>query len=142
MDPGLDTGWAVFSDGLLSSCGLGPPPVANYDSVTIEKPQVYAASKSKGNPNDLITLAIMVGRYVERLERGSCKVHLVLPTTWKGQVDKDIMCKRILLGLSDLEKTVALKCLTPISESKRHNVVDAIGIGVWCFRAGPWYRGR
>src|ERR1700761_7030981 len=66
IDPGADTGWALFSDrDHLVRCGLGdpskqpPPPQAK--SVVIEVPQIYNARNMKGNPNNIITLAVNVG---------------------------------------------------------------------------------
>ena len=96
IDPGIDTGTATFAkDGSLLACSVGSPPRCS-GLVVIEKPQVYPSRFSKGNPNDLITLAIQVGRYVERFEAQGAKVSLTLPHEWKGTIPKDIHHRRIL----------------------------------------------
>ncbi len=65
IDPGC-TGVAVWFGQSLMSCGVvdDPEAVVVHGNLVIEKPQIYRASKSKADPNDLITLAIQVGRYV------------------------------------------------------------------------------
>lgn len=88
----------------------------------IEVPQVYQGRAQKGDPNDLITLAVEVGRI------GACFIggfELIRPRTWKGTVKKEIMTKRILSKLTPTEMDV-LGVLR-----QNHNVVDAVGIGLW-----------
>lgn len=139
IDPGIDTGWALFMPSkALVRCGLGAPPTTPVLSVVIEKPQVYRARESKGDPNNLITLAIQVGRYVERFEVLGAKVTLHLPNEWKGQLPKGVMSGRTLKGLSLAEQAVVNHCLQPIAPSKRHNVMDAVALGVWAFKMGVW----
>lgn len=97
----------------------------------IEKPQIYRATKSQGDPNDLITLAVMVGQYWERASsRGAISCLLVLPSEWKGQVPKQIHEKRILGALSGQELS-RVPGRSELAASKRHNVIDAVGLGLW-----------
>jgi hypothetical protein len=122
IDPGRDTGWAFLDDARrLVMCGLGNPPDSIRHPVVIERPQVYRGRGSKGDPNDLITLAIQVGQYKERAERSGSKVELVLPHSWKGTVDPDILCRRVVASLSEVECAVLF----------RHNVIDAVGLAIW-----------
>lgn len=128
IDPGVSTGWARIVDGQLVACGLGDPPVTrSCPKVIIERPQVYRGRASKGDPNDLITLAIQVGRYTERF--GGAE-H-VLPHTWKGSVDADVLCRRVLASLTPEEQAVFDRCTASVAKSKLHNVIDAVGIGKW-----------
>lgn len=142
VDPGIDTGWALFDvKGDLEECGLGDVfPFRTSAKVVIEKPEIYAARFMKGNPNDLITLAIRVGRYQQVLEqRGNhCEVKLVLPKTWKGQVPKEIMAARTLQSLSEKEKEVFMVQTKGITKSKMHNVWDAVALGKWAIKTGLW----
>jgi hypothetical protein len=133
IDPGILTGWAVFdSRGGLQACGLGEDfPTLSERVAVIERPQVYRASKSKGDPNDLITLAIRVGRYYERLEKAGVRVHLVLPTTWKGQVPKTIHHERIAGSMPATEVEIVRRVEKKIGKLKCENVWDAIGLGRW-----------
>lgn len=136
IDPGNDLGWALFDGGTLERAGLRNPPVDAAHQAIIERPQVYRSSKSKGDPNDLITLAIGVGQMKERLESCGATVELVLPATWKGQIPKDIHHRRILGLLAPTEKTRLDACLSGVAAGIRHNVLDAVGLGLWFLRRG------
>jgi hypothetical protein len=131
IDPGKDTGWATFIGGALVSCGLGFPN-HNIDRAVIEKPQVYRRALSKGDPNDLITLAVQVGRYAERLEHGGARVDLVTPAEWKGQVPKDVHHQRIRKELTGRESDAVDLAGAP--SRKLHNVLDAVGLGLWLLK--------
>lgn len=125
IDPGACTGWAVFVDRVLYACGAerdaSAVPVGG-DLVVIERPQIYRASKSKGDPNDLITLALLAGRYQERALVAGARVELVLPAAWKGSVPKAVHNKRVLASLTPQERA-----LVPDD----HNAIDAAGLGKW-----------
>lgn len=142
IDPGLDTGWAILDSlGVLVRCGLGDPPETCGLPVIIERPQVYARRSSKGDPNDLITLAIQVGRYTERVVTQGSKCEHVLPHDWKGSLDSEICCIRIVNSLTDAERNTLFSALAPLSRKpmtiehatagKRHNVIDAVGLAKW-----------
>jgi hypothetical protein len=135
VDPGVDTGWClVDAAGAVQACGLGCDfPAAKF--AVLERPQIYRAGKSKGDPNDLITLAIQLGRYVDRLERAGVVCRLVTPTSWKGQVPKDIHHKRIEGSLSPRDARAVLDGLDGIPSGKQHNVLDAIGLARWAASA-------
>jgi hypothetical protein len=97
--------------------------------VVIEKPVIYRPRLMKGDPNDLIVLALLAGRYQERALNDKATVELVTPHEWKGSVSKEISNRRVLKKLKSEELAVlnAVKC----AESARHNVIDAIGIALW-----------
>lgn len=153
LDPGLrGCGVAVFSDeGVLVECeyvrsgskdadlegalwmaravkNAFPLP---YKHLAVEWPQVYAGSKQKGDPNDLIALAAVVAAVVTRY---ASIVTRYKPRDWKGQVPKEVIQARILGApgvagrLSAEEVAVFKDCACP--KSLRHNVLDAIGIGL------------
>lgn len=122
IDPGRDTGWSIWYQGALVSAGLGLAPRQLYDEVVIEVPEVYPGGP-KVDPNDLITLAVLVGRYVERYNTVS---YLVKPKRWKGQVPKEIHHRRLRAAIPGIDKH-----LVGIRETLKHNVLDAIGIGQW-----------
>lgn len=146
--------WAVFRDGILQVSGYtgvqdktdgGRPFLVtdfffqdmqkgfqfpyeigsgNYHLI-IERPQVYmGAGKSKGDPNDLISVALIVGAVL------SCAVgtygwsaETVLPSTWKKQVPKRITKSR-------LQKELAPEEAEKVRWSN-HDIVDAVAIGCW-----------
>ncbi len=142
IDPGKDTGWAIVdARGELLQCGLGDPPsgVSLDEKVIIERPQVYRDRSSKGDPNDLITLAIQVGRFTERYQPRS--VEHVLPRAWKGTMDPDQLCARVVACLLPREYDRLMPVLAPLARKpmtaefltsgRRHNVIDAVGIAKW-----------
>lgn len=131
IDPGIDTGWAVFtSSGELTGCGVGVPPMDTvFTQVVIECPQVYSARHSKGDPNDLITLAVQVGRYVERYRSKGYDVRLTRPHDWKGNVPKDVQHRRMMKTLTPSETFCLEAAENFVAKGKRHNMYDAVGIG-------------
>ena len=132
IDPGNTTGWATFSPvtGLLHYAGTTSVEAwlaeddRPYSTLIIEIPQVYRAGQSVGDPNDLIKVAVNAGQWIERFSRRGATVRKVLPKDWKGQVSKEIHNRRVLALLTADEKTRILP-------SHDHNMVDAIGLGLF-----------
>lgn len=158
IDPGLaltgGTGYALFGSGALVHCGLAVPfhatlegriteirreierrcaPYGERDEIVIEKMKVYEFAKQKGSQGDLIDLAHLGGALMHLAHRAV----LVEPASWKGQVPKDVVRGLVEDRLSVLEREAAEACLGGIAPSKRHNVYDAIGIGLWHLRRWP-----
>lgn len=134
IDPGINhIGWAFVGPEGLERCGLDKKlPLLRPDAVVvIEKPQVYSPRHWKGDPNDLIDLAIVVGKISERYAKH--EVILVLPSQWKGQVSKEVTAARIDKELTQREKSVLDKALAKRPRYLRHNIYDAVGIGRWYF---------
>lgn len=148
IDPGLrHVGAAVFEAGVLTRVALvrnpeqvkrGPEawhsmastvqafaPVCSV--LVTEFPQVYDPRHQKGDQGDLIEVAGVAGAIVGAMFERAGTVVGYLPRTWKGQVPKDIHNKRILGKLSPAE----LEHLKGIPLSLVHNVVDAVGIGLF-----------
>lgn len=94
----------------------------------IEVPQVYAATRgSKGDPNDLILLAQVIGGITARFHGLTATCRTVKPREWKGNTPKDCTKERAQARLSAME---TMRIVLPTS-SLEHNVWDAIGIGLW-----------
>jgi hypothetical protein len=134
IDPGKVTGVATFEDGVLVHATVCTPEECRNLIKTkvsgvcvIEVPQVYPGQQQKGDQNDLINLAVDVGRYAERAEAGRFRVILVRPREWKGQLPKDVCWKRVRETLTLLERANMAK----VPKSQAHNMHDAIGIGTW-----------
>ncbi len=99
-------------------CSLPPS-----EQLVIEMPRIYPGSgQQKGDLNDLLNLAAVVGYFEGRM----WDVERVFPAAWKGQVPKKVMTARILKSLSPGE-------LVRIERvgAKDHNTLDAVGIGLW-----------
>lgn len=153
IDPGVhETGVAIwYRDGCLASAYLarvgdsrpwsemaahvaaGLRQVA-LDAVAIERPQVYVHSRAKGDPNDLITLALVAGAIAGGMRASRTKLLVVeyRPAEWKGQVPKHVMEKRVRRSLADHEHE---RVQLPSAGALAHNVWDAIGIGLHHLRA-------
>jgi hypothetical protein len=94
-----------------------------------EVPQVYRAGASKGDPDDLIQLAGVVGVFAQAFR---ATTHFgVKPREWKGQVPKDVHHARLVKTLTPEELAMVEAAAPP---SLRHNVLDAVGIGQWFFK--------
>ena len=140
IDPGKVTGVAVFLDVLRSAtvcteeqCLMAIENAAPLrqgkpaGDCIIEIPQVYPGQQQKGDQNDLINLAVMVGRYVDRATACGFRVRLVKPREWKGQLPKDVCWQRVRETLTPLE----LSNVEKVPKSRAHNMHDAIGLGTW-----------
>jgi hypothetical protein len=158
FDPGLrEAGLAVFIEGRLAFACLVRNPEARkrdgpawrlmgrevfrviYDNHIIKRniwdstlaseiPQVYQEGKSAGvDPSDLTNLSGVVGAVIGYLNPD--QVFTYLPREWKGQIPKDKHQPRIISRL-DKEETAVLNAVR-CPKGKLHNVVDAIGVGLF-----------
>ncbi len=137
IDPGAKTGWALFLEPggwHLAACGVVSPKdpptwpgVKDLDQVVIENPVVY--SHSPVPPAKLMKLARIVGRYEERFAHAK-NVELVEPRTWKGSVDGDIMLRRIEASLNPVDRAMHDSYMG----GYKHNMTDAVGLGLWALK--------
>lgn len=107
----------------LETWRLQTAPVTFWVS---EFPKVYTVGKSKGDPDDLLQLAGVVGALTGKLGPGE----IVRPYQWKGQVPKPVMVERIKSKLTAEELELVR---LPRAKSLHHNIWDAVGIGLWYF---------
>lgn len=94
--------------------------------VVIEVPRFYQHDHK--DPNDLIDLAVNVGQFKRHFELQRCRVKLIWPRSWKGNIAKELMTKRILGKLTVYE--LARMPVRPRARTHDHNMVDAVGIGL------------
>jgi hypothetical protein len=147
IDPGIDTGWALWSRLGLVACGLGDPrtcplhvawhendAVDQVDDVWIESQVIYPRSKAR--PADILKLAHTAGRWAGIYATLGVDAHFVEPAEWKGQTPKAISHARVWAELSTREQAIVHTACTGMAPSKRHNVLDAIGIGQWVRATG------
>jgi hypothetical protein len=133
IDPGNVSGEASFENGKLylarplPFCDLFRPGYC-ADAVVIEVPRHYPYNQ-KGDPNDLIDLAVRVGELKNHFTEKGATVQLVYPRTWKGTVPKVIHNKRVLRMLTKQEIDLLPK--RPRAKDYDHNMLDAIGLGLW-----------
>ena len=150
LDPGLRgcgvAWWNVYGDlrhvayvRNPEKTGDGPRAWTGYERVSLwdkrtdyfvsEVPQVYRAGASKGDPDDLLQLAGVVGVF-SVLVTADVRIG-VKPREWKGQVPKDVHHARLVKTLTPEEMAMVERAAPP---SLRHNVLDAVGIGRYFFR--------
>ena len=93
------------------------------ERIILEKPQVYGTRHQKGDPNDLISVALIAGS----IATVGKHIVFVRPRQWKGNVPKHITEVRVRDRLSPKE----LELLNKIKPKYlAHNAIDAVGIGV------------
>lgn len=138
FDPGETTGWALFRAGRLIAAGSAksadglehymPDEAEKTRWVLIELPQERHHGR-KTNVRSIITLAVRVGELKREWEARGAEVELVWPTTWKGSVPKSIHNRRVLAALSEEERALLPK--RPRAKKHDHNMLDAVGEGLW-----------
>jgi hypothetical protein len=125
IDPGAIAGVAIFDGDTLDSvrrvkharswvCDTA------VDKLVVETPVI---TRSTRNPASIITLAITAGILIGKVD--AKKLERVAPSTWKGSRPKDVDNRYTLRLLSELER---YRMGVLISD---HNVIDAVGIGLW-----------
>lgn len=144
IDPGECTGGAYFVDGVLIWAGVlslldGSHTAMHADRLAIEvmyirppdlqgKPEIVAKRL-----NDLLSVNIHVGQWIRSVN--AAHTRRLPPHAWKGGLSKERHQPRITEALSDAERAL----LPRLSDTKLHNVIDAIGIGL--FDLGRMTRG-
>lgn len=96
--------------------------------LVIERPQTYHGRAARGDANDLLDVALVVGALSTLSE---ARLTLVRPSEWKGQVPKRATRERCWERLTSAE---IARIELPRSEKLAWNVWDAVGIGLWCRR--------
>jgi hypothetical protein len=140
LDPGECTGHAWFREGVLQWAGvvsLSDPVLGRPDRLVIEIPNAHESKgkeRSKRDPQAIITLAITCGQWIRHVSAPDTV--RVFPSVWKGQVPKAVHNQRVLACLTPDERQL----IPALAASKLHNVIDAVGLGL--FNLGRMVRGR
>lgn len=149
FDPGtMRSGWAFFSDddelveaGVVRASGvvemiraLGGIGICP-NTFVVEVPQIYTAAKSKGDPNDLVAVALVAGAAIERFgARARAGVVKAKPRDWKGTTPKEINHTRTRAKLSPDELSVVQSAALRAGKTASLDLLDAVGIGLWALR--------
>lgn len=97
--------------------------------LAVERPQIYAQGKGKGDPNQLIPLAEIGAGLACTLVWDRLVTYR--PRQWKGTIDGDTMVARIAAtGPRSLLTPEEHACVDLPCASLAHNVWDAVGIGL------------
>jgi len=136
IDPGTKAmGWALWEHSQMVDCGLArgkswteavmQMPKISVSNLAIEDQQIYRTSQIDAHA--LLAVARVVGAVIAYYS--FCPHRLVKPSKWKGQLPKNICGARTLSKLSSEEKALIGKAGCP--RYLEHNLLDAIGIGLW-----------
>jgi len=157
VDPGSSlAGVALFHQGVLEKAALiRPNPAHPYlvaagverwwltiqakdygeplqlHVLAVEGQQIYR--HSKGDPNDLLGLAYCAGAVHARIHADQRKS--ILPRSWTGGVPKEARVQKTLRALTPAELDLVMTLKVP--KSLLHNVIDAVGIGLYTLGRGP-----
>lgn len=153
VDPGkLVSGWAIFLDRELASCGvfrrasqnemlaeIGPElhdaarvMGTEVATLVVEVPQVYGSTaRWKGDPNDLIDITLVAGAVAgvfASAPRLPALEELIIarPREWKGQRPKNVTRAATLSKLSSAELNVT----RALVGRDAHNGWDAVALGM------------
>jgi hypothetical protein len=134
IDAGANLGWAFGRSRWLEACGLydavsrGQEPwlvIPWAACVVVESPQAQKGD-SLARQNDLYKCT-QRGASVAGALRPSV-LYFVWPHDWKGSVPKDVHNQRVLDRLSPEEAEIYRKASAGVVESKKNNIIDAIGL--------------
>lgn len=136
IDPGADSGWALFENSTLRKAGLGAPALiknAPLEKVVVERPMIYPGGRQKARPRDVITLALKAGEVAGAWRSATgCDITYHEPDEWKGgAISKDMHQPRIWAALRDEEQEILSQACKGKAAGKRHNIIDAVGIGLY-----------
>ncbi len=145
LDPGKVVGWATFYGARLRDLGVFEDTqthafrdLLNFhrpEQALIEIPRVYPVAKWKGDPNDLIKVAVCAGILMGILFEAApdCigKIENVFPHTWKGSRPKGIDHDFTRGLLMEGEKDILNTAIKRIGKTKVGHAVDAVGMGLW-----------
>jgi hypothetical protein len=131
VDPGVHgcgVAWFTETDTLMT-CEYRTQTLPQTDGVR-EWRTVCEIPEQRGRATniparDLIAVALAAGRMV-----GGRACVFVTPSHWKGQLPKDVQHARMLKVLTPAELHIMNACCAPVKASLRHNVYDAVCLGL------------
>lgn len=136
VDSGEHSGIAYFVDGKLQFAHRTRVEDGNiflrYEEAVVEIPD-----RIKVDPKSIIKLALNAGAWLQHFGAGGRRVRAIEASAWKASTDPDVLARRILATLTDEERAVIPKTRSALGHD--HNVIDAIGLGLW--RLGRMGRG-
>jgi hypothetical protein len=131
IDPGAHAGQAAWRNGRLQTVGASDL-VAYTDVLVVELPFAYPQNKTKCDPNDLISLAVKVGRLLERYDGAE---HVTpTPQEWNRGAKKAWTAIRVWESLDEGERAVLRTACFGVAKSYENNLIDSVGIGLWYLR--------
>lgn len=103
--------------------------VTSVDHLVYECPQIYSRRKSKGDPNDLIPLALVCGLVSGRFPAAT--VTALKPREWCGQLPKSTVASEVWTSARGELVARRLNAAERASVVSSHDAIDATGIGLF-----------
>lgn len=100
-------------------------------TLVVERPKVYPAGRSKGDPQDLIDISFVGGAVIGKLSAPGITAVAPLPSDWIGGIPKETKagnCWTSPRGLLAARRLTALERLAVVDS---HDAVDAALQGKW-----------
>jgi len=108
-------------------------PLPSIISTLVEMPFVYPGKKTK-NPNSVMLTAAIAGAFAA-FGLDNRKVTSVLPRDWKGGMDGEVFIRKVVQpSCEDGERLKIEHWTAAFPASYRHNIWDAVGLGLWQFK--------
>jgi hypothetical protein len=168
IDPSITSmGLAIFKEGELVRAGLVAPPKsaahnrlawiacrtiafahghAPIDAIYYEEPVLRGVGKG-AKPADLFKLSQSVGAAVGGL--AATVMDRIVPLHavpiagakgWKGQLPKNVTHEHMWRVLTEDEASTLRACELKFPKAQRHNIYDAVCIGLFVEGRAPWTR--
>lgn len=144
IDPGNITGWALYRRNILVEADLidykhsGTTNKFHFfyhkcllNKMIIEFPRIYDRRNWLGDPNDLLEVACCAGHFLEQSKKYGSPCERISPQQWKGQRPKSADHKYTKRLLNEEELKIVTELEKKYAKDKVHNVLDAIGIGLY-----------
>ena len=128
VDPGAHAGQAFWRDGLLRAVS-DDLDADRCDVIVCEMPFIYPQRKTRADPNDMIVLAVRVGRLLERYSEADAVTPW--PVQWNGGAKKAWTEIRVWEALDPRERDVLRMATSLVAKGYQNNLIDAVGIGLW-----------
>lgn len=142
VDPGEHCYWAQWTPGgSLLACApwTHPPDIDDIEYAVIESQVIIPKFTRK--PDSIITLAHLAGAIARDFGYpNEDRVRWVKPHQWKGNTKKPTSAKQwasyaihrmVVEALEPDELAIYIVALAELPNGERHDLADAVGIGLW-----------
>lgn len=109
----------------LAQVALNHPGKQGEVTIAVEHPQYFAGAGATNASGALVTLAMAAGAALSVAGSNSRLLPLLVPLSWKGQLPKEICCKRIV---ERMRRDPRYAGWSP--QTNATHELDAIGIGL------------
>lgn len=151
IDPGKQRSWVAMWDGdtFVRACSyadggfsdvqpwFGCVGVAVVERM-VHYPAPVTSARASATAQDLIDVTAAGSLLAGRLVGSRGRVHYVDARVWKGSVPKTVTRKRVMEEFArrpSAEQGALTACLQDTPPSLQHNLIDAVGIGLYALKS-------